>query len=315
MAEAFIVRRGGVGSSGGTLVVTSSGAGTVTVSNIVLGKSYSKSVTAGGSVTFKGLKTGEWTVTLSNGAQTATKTIIITSDYSTSIAYFAATITVNYPAGTTRVTCWNKTTEQGAGEYTITDGLAGSRVFTVGEAGTYRVDASTADGRYDAGETVITASGQSTSVTLSYELVLLSGTIGRDNWNLITDGNDTISFNNDGIVSTNTGYASAGVTKSKLDVTNYNTLKVDFNLSADSNNDVLIGISESRNSFEGINASYIYREPEKYGFVATSKNSFETAGNYSLSLNLSAVSGTFYIWVYRRYGSTYTFTDIRLLPN
>ena len=66
MAEAFIVRRGGGGGSGGTLVVTSSGAGTVTVSNSALNKSYSKSVIAGGSVTFKGLKTGEWTVTLSN---------------------------------------------------------------------------------------------------------------------------------------------------------------------------------------------------------------------------------------------------------
>ena len=92
MAEAFIVRRGGGGGSGGTLVVTSSGAGTVTVSNSALNKSYSKSVTAGGSVTFKGLKTGDWTVTVSNGTQTATRSVTINADYSVSVAYFSATI-------------------------------------------------------------------------------------------------------------------------------------------------------------------------------------------------------------------------------
>ena len=311
MAEAFIVRRGGVGSSGGTLVVTSSGAGTVTVSNNALGKSYSKSVTAGGSVRFKGLKTGEWTVTVSNGTQTTVKSVTVNVDYSVSIAYFAAHINVTYPAYST-CTCQN-------GSTTLTDTNTGASAktvtFTVPNTGTWTVTATNGSGNTKSTAVSITADGQSTSVTLSYELVLLSGTIGRDNWNLITSGNDTISFNNYGIVSTNTGYSSAGVTKSRLNVANYNTLKVDFNLSADSNNDVLIGISESRNSFEGINSSYIYKNPGDYGFVANSKSQFSTAGNYSLSLNLSAVSGTFYIWVYRRYGSTCTFTDIRLLPN
>ena len=314
MAEAFIVRRGGVGGSGGTLVVTSSGAGTVTVSNSALGKSYSKSVTAGGSVTFKGLKTGEWTVTLSNGVQTTTKTIIITSDYSTSIAYFSAYINITYPANS------NCVVTNSGGQTVASDTNAGSSTKTwtavVGTTGTYTVTATATDGsgRSKSQSVSITADGQSVSVTLSYELVLLSGTIGRDNWNLITSGNDIIIFNDYGIVSTNTGYSSAGVTKLKLDVTNYNTLKVDFNVNADSNNDVLIGITNSRNSFEGINSSYIYEEPEKYDFVATSKNRFPTAGNYSLSLNLSAISGAFYIWVYRRYGSTITFADVRLLP-
>lgn len=213
-----------------------------------------------------------------------------------------AIIAVTYPSGSI-CTCGGKKAKD----------TSGKALFNV-KAGTYTV--SCTDGSRTTSKTVsITTEGQVESVTLSYELVLLSGTIGRDNWNLITSGNDTISFNNYGIVSTNTGYSSAGVTKSRLNVANYNTLKVDFNLNADSNNDVLIGISESRNSFSGINSSYIYENPGDYGFVANSKSRFSTAGNYSLSLNLSAVSGTFYIWVYRRYGSTCTFTDIRLLPN
>ena len=221
-------------------------------------------------------------------------------------ARLRAVIAVTYPAGSI-CTCSNGTKTLKARD------TSGKALFNV-PVGEWTV--SCTDGSRTTSKTVsITTEGQVESVTLSYELVLLSGTIGRDNWNLITSGNDPIIFNDYGIVSTNTGYSSAGVTKSKLDVTNYNTLKVDFNLNADSNNDVLIGISESRNSFEGINSSYIYENPGDYGFVANSKSRFSTAGNYSLSLNLSAVSGTFYIWVYRRYGSTCTFTDIRLLPN
>ena len=302
---------GGGGGSGATLVVSSPANVSVTVSKD--DKSYTKNSGSLGSTTFKGLATGTWTVTISGNGQTATKTIVITADYAITIAFFSASINITYPATSTCVV-----TNSG-GQTVASDTNTGSSTktwtATVNATGTYTVTATDGSGKSKSQSVSITFDGQVESVTLSYELVLLSGTIGRDNWNLITDGNDTISFNDYGIVSTNTGYASAGVTKSKLDVTNYNTLKVDFNLSADSNNDVLIGISESRNSFEGINASHIYREPEKYGFVATSKNSFPTAGNYSLSLNLSAVSGTFYIWVYRRYGSTYTFYNIQLLPN
>ena len=221
-------------------------------------------------------------------------------------ARLRAVIAVTYPAGSI-CTCSDGTKTMKAKD------TSGKALFNV-PVGEWTV--SCTDGSRTTSKTVsITTEGQVESVTLSYELVLLSGTIGRDNWNLITSGNDTISFNNYGIVSTNTGYSSAGVTKSRLNVANYNTLKVDFNLNADSHNDVLIGISESRNSFSGINSSYIYENPGDYGFVANSKSRFSTAGNYSLSLNLSAVSGTFYIWVYRRYGSTCTFTDIRLLPN
>lgn len=168
MAEAFIVRRGGGGGSGGTLVVTSSGAGTVTVSNSTLGKSYSKTVTAGGSVTFKGLKTGTWTVTLSNGTQTATKTVTISADYSTSIAYFAATISITYPAESTCVVT------NSSGETVASDSNTGSSAktwtATVGATGTYTVTATATDGSGESKSTTvnITADGQSESVTLSY---------------------------------------------------------------------------------------------------------------------------------------------------
>ena len=172
MAEAFIVRRGGGGGSGGTLVVTSSGAGTVTVSNSILGKSYSKSVTAGGSVTFKGLKTGEWTVTLSNGTQTTTRSVTVNADYSVSVAYFSATISVTYPATSTCVV-----TNSG-GQTVASDTNTGSSTktwtATVGATGAYTVTATATDGSGKSKSTTvnITTDGQSVSVKLSYELIL-----------------------------------------------------------------------------------------------------------------------------------------------
>ena len=175
MAEAFIVRRGGGGGSGGTLVVTSSGAGTVTVSNTVLGKSYSKSVTAGGSVTFKGLKTGEWTVTLSNGTQTTTKSVTINADYSVSVAYFSATISVTYPATSTCVV--TNSSGQTVASDSNTDSSTKTWTATVGATGTYTVTVTATDGSGKSKSTTvsITADGQNVSVVLTYQFWLFRG--------------------------------------------------------------------------------------------------------------------------------------------
>lgn len=183
MAEAFIVRRGGGGGSGGALVVTSSGAGTVTVSNSELGKSYSKSVIAGGSVTFKGLKTGTWTVQLSNGTQTSTKTVTITSDYSTSIAYFSATISITYPANSTCVV--TNSGGQTVASDTNTTSSTKTWTATVSATGTYTVTATATDGSGNSKSqgVSITADGQSVSVTLSYQLYLFDdGVVSGISW-------------------------------------------------------------------------------------------------------------------------------------
>lgn len=285
MSEAFIVRRGGIGSSGGTLVVTSSGAGTVTVSNSTLGKSYSKSVTAGGSVVFKGLKTGEWTVTLSNGAQTTVRSVTINADYSVSIAYFAATISVTYPAYST-CTCQN-------GSTTLTDTNTGADAktvtFTVPNTGTWTVTATATDGSGQSKSTTvsITADGQSQSVTLSYELVLFNN--GNDNTSVtggwrsehfyaseqsFTINNNSINlyiYNNDG---------SGGIeasTNNRISLSNYKTLNV--NVSNISNGTCYLGVSSNQN----ISASNNY----------TALNSGTTPGTYTI--DISSISDSLYI--------------------
>ena len=224
MAEAFIVRRGGGGGSGGTLVVTSSGAGTVTVSNSTLGKSYSKSVTAGGSVTFKGLKTGDWTVTVSNGAQTTTKSVTINADYSVSIAYFSATISVTYPATSTCVV------KNSSGTTVASDTNTGSSTktwtATVNATGTYTVTATATDGSGKTKSTTvnITTDGQSKSVTLNYELVLFdNGTYAAETggWNGISGKYLTASVS--GVEPGGDGFASFA-SKNSVDLSGYSTI-------------------------------------------------------------------------------------------
>ena len=83
---------GGSSGSGGTLTVTGIAGDIVTVSKD--GKTYTRTFNSSGVAVFKGLSTGVWTVTMSGGGQSTTRTVEITADYSLTIAYFSATITI-----------------------------------------------------------------------------------------------------------------------------------------------------------------------------------------------------------------------------
>ena len=76
---------GGGGGAGGTLTVTAPAGCTVTVSRD--GKSKTKTADSGGVAVFKGLSGGEWTVTITDGTQTAAKTVTVTTDYITVISF------------------------------------------------------------------------------------------------------------------------------------------------------------------------------------------------------------------------------------
>ena len=277
MAEAFIVRRGG-GGSGGTLVVTSSGAGTVTVSNTVLGKSYSKSVTAGGSVTFKGLKTGEWTVTLSNGTQTATRSVTINADYSVSVAYFSATINITYPAKSTCVV------KNSGGQTVASDTNTGSSTktwtATVGATGTYTVTATATDGSGKTKSTTvsITADGQSKSVTLNYELVLFDKDKGIDRTD-ITGGWSKYKDGYIGYYDNNDGSGGRGcMCKTAIDMTPYTKLVI-------KTGEIIFAISANGGLYPSYNGSeYVNLSPK----ISLSSNS-------TLALDISQVNSAKYI--------------------
>lgn len=90
---------GGGGGTGASLTISAPAGATVTVSKD--GKFKTKTAGVDGVAVFKGLSTGEWTVTITDGEQTAQKTVNVTADYSTAITFFSATIHVTYPAGST----------------------------------------------------------------------------------------------------------------------------------------------------------------------------------------------------------------------
>ena len=88
---------GGSGGSGAALTVNAPAGVTVTVSKD--GKSKNKTANSSGIAVFKGLSTGEWTVTITDGEKTASKPVTIIADFNTKITFFSATIHVTYPAG------------------------------------------------------------------------------------------------------------------------------------------------------------------------------------------------------------------------
>lgn len=155
------------GGSGATLVVSSPDNVSVTVSKD--DKSYTKNCGSLGFTTFKGLATGTWTVTISGNGQTATKTIEITADYAITIAFFAATINVTYPSGST---CAITTDLTNYSDIIFAGDKSGYWSFTVPYTGTWYVTCFTGDitnpDQIAYKAVSITADGQIESVTLSY---------------------------------------------------------------------------------------------------------------------------------------------------
>lgn len=88
----------GGGGTGATLTVTAPAGVTVTVSRD--GKTYTKTANADGLAVFRGLKTGTWVVTITDGVQTSTpKVVEVTADYAATMSFSVATINVTYAIG------------------------------------------------------------------------------------------------------------------------------------------------------------------------------------------------------------------------
>ena len=226
----------GGGGSGATLTIMGVAGATVTASKN--GKTYTRTINNSGTAVFKGLSTGTWTVTMSGNGQTATRTVEITADYSLTIAYFSATITITYPANSTCVV----TDRSGAtiASNTNTGTAAKTWTATVGATGIYTITATATDGSGKTTSTTvsITTDGQNTTAELVYELVLFdNGIINGVNWDAndrCGDFNDSSSSVTDKISLKALGYwdsnyyASDAVrgTSDSFDLSPYSTLKI-----------------------------------------------------------------------------------------
>lgn len=212
---------GASGGAGGTLTVTAPANVTVTVSKD--GKSKTKNSGTSGVVVFKGLASGTWTVTITGDGKTAQKNVVVTTDYSTVIAFFAATINITYPAGST-CTCSDGTTTLSAPD------TSGTWACIVPNAGTWTVT-STSGAETDSKAVTITTDGQSTSVELSYALFLFKpnapSSIIAGAWEMSV--NSTVTAEAELTVKSVNNYNGNRIisarTKGQIDLTEYSTLQ------------------------------------------------------------------------------------------
>ena len=209
------------GGTGGTLTVTAPANVAVTVSKD--GKTKAKNSGTSGVVVFKGLASGTWTVTITGDGKTAQKNVVVTTDYSTVIAFFAATINITYPAGST-CTCSDGTTTISAPD------TSGTWACIVPNAGTWTVT-STSGTETDSKAVTITTDGQSTSVELSYALFLFKPNAPSDiiagEWEMPV--NSTVTAEAELTVKSVNNYngdrSISARTKGQIDLTEYSTLQ------------------------------------------------------------------------------------------
>ena len=232
------------GGSGATLVVTGVAGDTCTIAKGT--KTHTKTFGTDKKATFKGLATGTWTVKMTNGSKTSTRTITITADYELTIAYFSATIKVTYPAKS-KCIIKNSSGTQVASD-TNTGTSAKTWTATVGATGTYTITATATDGSGKTKSTTvsITADGEVKTATLVYELVLFdggdkTGVTGGWTYTITDTGFGTPDVRPDNLTVSTTLYWFPGRswnaggtdqksrsgyahTKNKIDVTKYNTI-------------------------------------------------------------------------------------------
>ncbi len=206
---------GASGGTGGTLTVTAPANVTVTVSKD--GKSKIKNSGTSGVVVFKGLASGTWTVTITGDGKTAQKNVVVTTDYSTMIAFFAATINITYPAGST-CTCSDGTTTLSAPD------TSGTWACIVPNAGTWTVSSTDGD-KSKSADVVITTDGQTESVTLIYITYLFKD---GETYDSLTGGwQGTVNAEKQALqLIVQAGKTQNVYTKSKVDMTDYSTISV-----------------------------------------------------------------------------------------
>lgn len=183
-----------------------------------------------GSYQFVVPNTGTWTVNCTDGSQSASASVSITADEQTksvALSYFAATINVTFPAGST-CTCSNGSTVYTAGN------TSGSWTFTITTAGTWTVSC-TKGTDTDTATVSITAAGQTENVTLAYKLWIFKAgqgdvtplTIWNEKYISISKNSDNIRLWNNNS-DTNNRYFGI-YTTDKIDLTPYTKLRMTAN--------------------------------------------------------------------------------------
>lgn len=274
----------GGGGSGCILTITAPANVTVTVSKD--GKTKTKNSGTSGVVAFKGLATGTWTVTITGDGKTAQKNVVVTTDYSTVIAFFAATINITYPAGST-CTCSDGTTTLSAPD------TSGTWACIVPNAGTWTAAAT--DGVENTSESVsITTDGQTVAVELSYYTYLFKPNTDTTNvtggWQLNSNG--SLDSAGDQLVATftnayNHDRAFNVATINKIDFTEFTTLVATCK-AADKNNaaprSATFAVASTQSGFNNAGTAS----------TKIASTTFSNSTN-TVTIDVSGISGSYYV--------------------
>lgn len=217
------------GGSGATLVVTGVAGDTCTITKGT--KTHTKTFGTDKKATFNGLATGTWTVKMTNGSKTSTRTVTITADYALTIAYFSATIKVTYPAKSKCVIKNSSGTTVASDTNTGTS--AKTWTATVGATGTYTITATATDGSGKTKSTTvsITTDGQNKSVTLTYMLYIFKSGSGLTAGYSVEGSGGEVSKNSISWSGNSDGGGISMYIKPAVSLNNYTKLCFDFECS------------------------------------------------------------------------------------
>lgn len=227
---------------------------------------------------------GTWTVSCTDGSQSTSSSVSITADEqskSVALSYFAATIAVTYPSGST-CTCSNGSTVYTAGN------TSGSWTFTVPRAGTWTVT-STNGSQTKSQAVSITTTGQSQSVTLTYNVYLFKSGSGEIvPFFYSPSENATYNVNANRIYLSYSTASSCGMalrTSNMIDLTNYTKMCVDAKVTAITGTTYGGGIGISKTGWSVANAQSVFSA--RTAFVANN-----TTTTYVI--DITNYSGTYY---------------------
>lgn len=287
MGNVFLYGNGGGGGTGGTLTVTAPAGVAISVEKD--GKIKTKTVGSDGLAVFKGLKTGTWTLTITDGEQVSTKPVVITADYSTVIAFFSATINIVYPAGST-CTC-----SDGVTTLTAPD-TSGSWSCVVPNKGTWTVSC-TDNIESTSGTISITADGQHESISLMYwngQLYERGNQFEKMTGGWVVypnDRTDTASFDSDSIHFINGSAGQVAIfTKSKINVSDFKTLKIQINTFKGG---IKFGLTAANNTANPSFTKYLNTDSGSSGTV--------------FQVDLSSTTGEYYVSIVSTYVDYYVY--------
>ena len=276
---------GGSGGTGAALTVTAPAGATVTVSKD--GKSKTKVADSSGLAVFKGLSTGDWTLSITDGTQTAQKTVTITTDYSTAITFFSATIHITYPAGSTCTATDGVTTIHAPDD-------SGTWDCVVPNAGTWTVTIANGE---DVGSVAVEVQRET-----DYLVFIPDQTISWDLYNVtnstaITDTTRaSVDASNSGTtikLHPQTSTYSKLMARKKIDLTNWSQIILDATITTKNpsppSTTTMVGVFSGSDLVAGHNNGPV-------SGVNTSDVNFNA--------DISALSGEYYIGAYVRTGSS-----------